>query len=188
MAIKGKACWLLDYMSPLMGFARLFLFSDFSFSFPSPQTTHTHTQTRARVHARAHTFLLLHVLLLISLQSAFLHKASGFAPAASILRGMAVFAHKAGTLHYDVATCAMAALHNPMLRLCWLNWPAFTQAPHGCFGTLSPLPHWSGVSPFTLVAAWGFRRRGDSGLTCKPPDGIFFATWTAKWQINNTVL
>lgn len=164
-----------------MGFGQRFLFSAFSFSFPSPKQ---HTRTPARARA----FLLLRVLLSISLQSAFLQKASGFAPAASILRGMAVFAHKAGTLHYDVATCAMAALHNPGLRLCWLNWPVFTQAPHGCFVTLSPLLQWSGVWPLTLVAAWGFRSRGDSGLTCKPPHSIFFATWTAKWQINNSLL
>lgn len=167
MAIKGKACWLLDNTSPLLwALVSSFSFLPFSFSFPSPKQ-HTRTLARAR------TFLLLHVLLFISLQSAFLQKASGFAPAASILRGMAVFAHKAGTLHYDVATCAMAALHNPGLRLCWLNWPVFTQAPHGCFVTLSPLLHWSGVWPFTLVAARGFSEHRRQ----------WFDLQTSRWHI-----
>lgn len=163
---------MLDNMSPFW-WSLVSSFSDFSFSFPSPTTP---------LPPHTHTFLFLHVLLFISLQSAFLQKASGFAPAASILRGTAVFAHKAGTLHYDVATCAMAALHNPVLRLCWLNWPVFTQAPQDCVVTLSLLLRWSGLLPYTLVATWGIRSWGDGGLTYKPPDGIFFATWTAKRQ------
>ena len=69
------------------------------------------------------------VFLLISPQSAFLQQAVGFSPATSILRLTAVVAHKAGTLHCDVARCPTAALHNPVWGLCWLDWPVFTQAP-----------------------------------------------------------
>lgn len=69
------------------------------------------------------------VFLLISPQSAFLQQAVGFSPATSILRLTAVVAHKAGTLHCDVARCPTAALHNPVWGLCWLDWPVFTLAP-----------------------------------------------------------
>ncbi|TKS75071.1 Oxysterol-binding protein-related protein 1 [Collichthys lucidus] len=62
-------------------------------------------------------------------ESAFLQQAIGFTPATSILRVTAVVAHKAGTLRCDVARCPTAALHNPVWRLCWLDWPVFTQAP-----------------------------------------------------------
>ncbi|TNN76871.1 GDP-mannose 4,6 dehydratase [Liparis tanakae] len=56
-------------------------------------------------------------------------RAVGFTPATSILRVTAVVAHKAGTRRCDVARCPTAALHNPVWRLCWLDWPVFTQAP-----------------------------------------------------------
>lgn len=98
-------------------------------SFSSPSLTlllsfhscHTHTP-----------FLFLasfHVLLLLSLQSAFLQQAIGFTPATSILRVTAVVAHKARTLCCDVARCPTAALLNPVWSLCWLDWSVFTQAP-----------------------------------------------------------
>lgn len=79
-----------------------------------------------------HCFSLLatlHALLFLCPQSAFLQQAIEFTPAASILRIMAVVAHKAETLHCDVARCPMAALHNPVWYLCWLDWSVFTQAP-----------------------------------------------------------
>lgn len=181
MAIKGKACWLLDNTSPLLWA----LVSSFSF-LPFPSLSHPPNNTHAplRVHALFSSSMYYCPFLC---SQPFSRRPVGLL-LLLLFSEVWLFLHIKQEHYTDVATCAMAALHNPGLRLCWLNRPVFTQAPHGCFGTLSPLLHWSGVWPFTLVAAWGFRRRGDSGLTCKPPDGIFFATWTAKWQINNSVL
>lgn len=184
MAIKGKACCLLDNTSPLLRA----LVSSFSFlPFPSlshpPNNTHAHMRMHARFSFSMYccSFLCsqpfsrrpvgLLLLLLFSEVWLFLHiKQEHYTM---------MWPH-VPWLHCTTQGCACVGWIGPYLprplMLC-------------CFVTLSPLLHWSGVWPFTLVAAaWGFRSRGDSGLTCKPPDGIFFATWTAKRQINNSVL
>lgn len=124
---KAKAGCPLDNMS--------LAFWSLVSSFSSPSLTlllsfhpcHTHTYTLLSLFF--HSLASFHVLLLFSPQSAFLQQAIGFTPATSILRVTAVVAHKAGTLRCDVARCPTAALHNPVWRLCWLDWPVFTQAP-----------------------------------------------------------
>lgn len=157
-------CRLDNTSSPFWSFVSLFSSPSLTLLCLSILDTHTHTHT---------PFLCLasfHVLLLFSSHQHFLQQAIGFTPATSILRVMAVVAHKAGTLPCDVARCPTAALHNPVCSLCWLDWSVFTQAP---LGPVVTLRHWGSVSPLTPSPTGRFRREGVGVLSCKTPHGTF---------------
>ena len=105
---KGKACCLLDNTaSPFWS-----LVSSFSsltrLQFPS--LPHTHSLFFL-------SFFTLHVSLFLSPMSAFLHQATGFTPATSILRVMAVVAHKAWTLHCWCGQMCHSSLAQPSVPL-----------------------------------------------------------------------
>lgn len=88
-----------------------------------------------------------------------------YSTATSILRVRAVVAHSTGTLHCDVARCPMAALHNPMWSLCWLDLPVFTQAPRACHDPAAPATlRGAAASSLKELLLWDF----------KCPQGTFF--------------
>lgn len=119
-----------------------------------------------------------HVLLLLSPQSAFLQQAIGFTSATSILRVTAVVTHKAETLCCDVARCPTAALHNPVWRLCWLDWPVFTQAPGACCD-----PAAAALRGRLAVHSFAHRRALEGRSWCfelQNPCGTFFCSWIVR--------